>query len=113
MCPVGVSFTNRVSCPKYYFTGLAVVIRGQTTVAWWSYIIALILGSVVAVRSFFRCVSVSLTHTPQPFSILLTARLGHGVYTSQLMKMVAGILQPGKPVANLYVSDARSTCHRI
>ncbi|KDQ33722.1 OPT superfamily [Pleurotus ostreatus PC15] len=70
-----------------FVSGLAVVIRGQTTVAWWSYIIALILGSVVA-----------------PFSILLTARLGHGVYTSQLMKMIAGVLQPGKPVANLYFS---------
>ncbi|KAF9492268.1 oligopeptide transporter [Pleurotus eryngii] len=70
-----------------FVSGLAVVIRGQTTVAWWSYIIALILGSVVA-----------------PFSILLTARLGHGVNTSQLMKMVAGVLQPGKPVANLYFS---------
>ncbi|CAE6519790.1 unnamed protein product [Rhizoctonia solani] len=39
-----------------------------------------------------------------PFSNLLYARLGNGIATNQLMKMVAGAVHPGKPVANLYFS---------
>jgi len=39
-----------------------------------------------------------------PFSNLLFARLGNGIATNQLMKMVAGALHPGKPVSNLYFS---------
>ena len=38
-----------------------------------------------------------------PFSTLLYARMGNGIATNQLMKMVAGAVNPGKPVANLYV----------
>ena len=38
-----------------------------------------------------------------PFSTLLFARMGNGIATNQLMKMVAGAINPGKPVANLYV----------
>ena len=41
--------------------------------------------------------------------------MGNGIATNQLMKMVAGAINPGKPVANLYVrspnrlnSDPRS-----
>lgn len=41
---------------------------------------------------------------PQPFSTLLYARMGNGIATNQLMKMVAGAINPGRPVANLYVS---------
>ena len=41
----------------------------------------------------------------QPFSTILFARMGSGVATSQLMKMVAGVINPGRPVANLYVSS--------
>jgi hypothetical protein len=40
----------------------------------------------------------------QPFSTLLFARMGNGIATNQLMKMVAGAINPGRPVANLYVS---------
>lgn len=29
--------------------------------------------------------------------------MGNGIATNQLMKMVAGAVNPGKPVANLYV----------
>jgi len=39
-----------------------------------------------------------------PFSTLLFARMGNGVATNQLMKMVAGAINPGRPVANLYFS---------
>ena len=41
----------------------------------------------------------------QPFSSILFARMGSGVGTIQLMKMVAGVVNPGRPVANLYVSS--------
>ncbi|KXN87769.1 Oligopeptide transporter 6 [Leucoagaricus sp. SymC.cos] len=64
---------------------LIVVLKGQTTLPWWSYIVALLLGTFVT-----------------PFSALLFARMGIGIATNQLMKMVAGAINPGKPVANLY-----------
>ena len=67
--------------------GLVVVIKGETTLPWWAFIIALILGAIVT-----------------PFSTLLFARMGNGIATQQLMKMVAGAVNPGRPVANLYVS---------
>ncbi len=34
--------------------------------------------------------------------------MGNGVATNQLMKMVAGAINPGRPVANLYVRIASS-----
>ncbi|XP_006463485.1 hypothetical protein AGABI2DRAFT_187070 [Agaricus bisporus var. bisporus H97] len=70
-----------------FFAGLIVVLKGQTTLPWWSYIIALLLGAFIT-----------------PFSTLLYARMGNGIATNQLMKMVAGAVNPGKPVANLYFS---------
>ncbi|RDB27799.1 Oligopeptide transporter 6 [Hypsizygus marmoreus] len=70
-----------------FLAGLIVVIKGQTTLPWWSYIVALILGAFIT-----------------PFSTLLFARMGNGIATNQLMKMVAGAVNPGRPVANLYFS---------
>ncbi|KIM46930.1 hypothetical protein M413DRAFT_16493 [Hebeloma cylindrosporum] len=70
-----------------FFAGLIVIFKGQTTLPWWSYIVALILGGFVT-----------------PFSTLLYARMGNGIATNQLMKMVAGAINPGRPVANLYFS---------
>ncbi|KAJ8516828.1 hypothetical protein ONZ45_g5896 [Pleurotus djamor] len=70
-----------------FIAGLVVVIKGDTTLPWWSYIIALILGGFIT-----------------PFSTLLFARMGNGIATNQLMKMVAGAVNPGRPVANLYFS---------
>jgi len=70
-----------------FFAGLIVTFTGNTTLPWWGYITALALGAFVA-----------------PFSNLLFARLGNGIATNQLMKMVAGAIHPGKPVANLYFS---------
>ncbi|KAI6040852.1 OPT oligopeptide transporter protein-domain-containing protein [Pisolithus marmoratus] len=69
------------------FSGLIVIIKGQTTLPWYSYIVALLLGSFVT-----------------PFSQLLVARMGNGIATNQLMKMVGGAITPGRPVANLYFS---------
>jgi len=62
------------------------VFQGETTLPVWSYIIALISGVIVT-----------------PFSTLLVARLGNGIATNQLFKMIAGAINPGRPVANLYV----------
>ncbi|KAJ8693416.1 hypothetical protein PTI98_008409 [Pleurotus ostreatus] len=70
-----------------FFAGLIVVLRGETTLPWWAYIFALVLGALVT-----------------PFSTIIVARMGSGVATKQLMKMVAGSINPGKPVANLYFS---------
>ncbi|KAI0343069.1 oligopeptide transporter [Trametopsis cervina] len=70
-----------------FFAGLIVVLKGETTLPAWAYVIALLLGAFVT-----------------PFSTLLYARAGNGIATNQLMKMVAGAVNPGKPVANLYFS---------
>ncbi|KAF8888579.1 oligopeptide transporter [Infundibulicybe gibba] len=70
-----------------FFAGLIVIFKGQTTLPWWSYIVALLLGAFIT-----------------PFSTLLFARMGNGIATNQLMKMVAGAINPGRPVANLYFS---------
>ncbi|KAF5311075.1 hypothetical protein D9619_007886 [Psilocybe cf. subviscida] len=74
-----------------FLAGLIVVFKGQTTLPWWSYIVALILGAFIT-----------------PFSTLLFARMGNGIATNQLMKMVAGAINPGRPVANLYFLPAAS-----
>lgn len=68
-----------------FFSGLIVIIKGQTTLPWYAYIVALLLGSFIT-----------------PFSQLLFARMGNGIATNQLMKMVGGAIAPGRPVANLY-----------
>ena len=62
------------------------MLRGETTLPVWSYIVALISGAIVT-----------------PFSTLLFARMGNGIATNQLFKMIAGVVNPGRPVANLYV----------
>lgn len=67
--------------------GLIVILKGGTTLPAHGYIVALLLGSFIT-----------------PFSNLLYARLGNGIATNQLFKMVGGALIPGKPVSNLYFS---------
>jgi hypothetical protein len=37
--------------------------------------------------------------------------LGNGIDTSQLFKMMAGVVNSGRPVANLYVGDLISSSH--
>ncbi|PNH30380.1 hypothetical protein BJF96_g6426 [Verticillium dahliae] len=66
-----------------FFLGLGAVIHGNTTLDPWAYL----LGCVVA-----------------PFSLCLYGLLGTSVSTNNLSKMLCGVLQPGKPVANLYFS---------
>ncbi|KAF7971648.1 hypothetical protein HWV62_20692 [Athelia sp. TMB] len=71
----------------FFSAGLIVVLKGHTTLPWWSYILALMLGTFIT-----------------PFSTLIQARLGSGIQTVQLTKMVAGAVHPGRPIANLYFS---------
>ena len=83
--------------------GLIVVFKGETTLPWYGYIVALVLGGT---RFLFLMPRAELNHRAgviTPFSTLLYARMGNGIATNQLMKMVAGAVNPGKPVANLYV----------
>lgn len=88
-----------------FSVGLIVIFKGQTTLPWWSYIVALILGTFVTVILFHKALLPRvLIPLLQPFSTLLFARMGSGIATNQLMKMVAGAINPGRPVANLYVS---------
>ncbi|KAH6661498.1 oligopeptide transporter 8 [Plectosphaerella plurivora] len=70
-----------------FFLGLGAVIHGKTTLDPWAYVCAILLGCIVA-----------------PFSLCLYGLLGTSVATNNLSKMLCGVLQPGKPVANLYFS---------
>ena len=71
-----------------FYVGLISVLHGETTLPVWSYIVALISGAIIT-----------------PFSTLLFARVGNGIATNQLFKMIAGVVNSGRPVANLYASD--------
>lgn len=52
--------------------------------------------------------------TTQPFSTSLVGRMGQGIATTQLFKMIAGAIHPGKPVANLYVrSQPKPICFAL
>ena len=78
--------SNHIYDNDYVCAGLICVLRGETTLPVWSYIVALTSGAIVA-----------------PFSTLLYARMGSGIATNQLFKMIAGAINAGRPVANLYV----------
>lgn len=65
--------------------GLIVVLTQHTTLPWYSYLVSLVLGAVVA-----------------PFSAVLYAILGNGISTNNLTKMIGGVVSPGRPLANLY-----------
>ncbi|KAL1733629.1 peptide transporter MTD1 [Schizophyllum commune] len=57
-----------------FVAGLIVCIKGETSLPWWSFIVSLAVGAFITVS------------------------------TNNLMKMIPGALNPGKPVANLYFS---------
>ncbi|KAG8768545.1 hypothetical protein FRC12_005500, partial [Ceratobasidium sp. 428] len=89
-----------------FFAGLIVIFTGHTTLPWWGYILSLFVGGtpMTAITTNSAHLTCSETAFIAPFSNLLYARLGNGIATNQLMKMVAGAVHPGKPVANLYFS---------
>jgi hypothetical protein len=90
-----------------YAVGLIVVIKGQTGLPVWSYIIALMFGALITVciKTIYVCYLRMIVWpcNYQPFAIILSARMGTGINTMPLMKMLAGAIHPGQPIANLYV----------
>ncbi|KAK7225211.1 hypothetical protein V2G26_013214 [Clonostachys chloroleuca] len=70
-----------------FFFGLGAIYVGNTTLDPWAYVVAILLGCIIA-----------------PFSLCLYGLLGTSISTNNLSKMLCGVLQPGKPVANLYFS---------
>ncbi|KZZ94182.1 OPT oligopeptide transporter [Moelleriella libera RCEF 2490] len=68
-----------------FVLGLVVVIRENITLQPWAYVVALVLGIVIA-----------------PFSTLLYSRFGNGIATNNLSKMLAGLLVPERPIGNMY-----------
>ncbi|KAH8897889.1 peptide transporter [Thozetella sp. PMI_491] len=68
-----------------FVMGLVVVIKENVTLEAWSYIVALILGIIIA-----------------PLSTILYSRYGNGIATNNLSKMLAGLLVPDRPVGNMY-----------
>ncbi|TDZ31976.1 Oligopeptide transporter 4 [Colletotrichum spinosum] len=71
-----------------FVAGLVVNIKGETTLPVWGYIVSLLLGGFIA-----------------PFSCILYGLYGTGVSTNQISKMVAGVVHPGRPLANLYFAS--------
>jgi len=47
---IGLICLDRCNSQLRFHVGLIVVCKGQTTVPWWSYIIALLLGAFITVR---------------------------------------------------------------
>ncbi len=50
-----------------FFSGLIVTFKGQTTLPWWSYVIALIFGAFVTVLYLVRLVITDLNVSYSPF----------------------------------------------
>ena len=71
-----------------FVAGIIVNAKGETTLPVWGYLISLLLGGFIA-----------------PFSCILYGLYGTGVSTNQISKMVAGAVQPGRPLANLYFAS--------
>ncbi|QBZ65136.1 hypothetical protein PoMZ_06841 [Pyricularia oryzae] len=68
-----------------FVLGLIVVTTQDVTLPAWAYIVSLLLGSIIA-----------------PFSTLLYSRYGNGIATNNLSKMIAGLILPERPIANMY-----------
>lgn len=85
-----------------FIMGLVVVIKENITLPVWAYIIALALGTIVAPFVSYPVDVWSFTYFKQ--STILYARYGNGIATNQLMKMLAGVIIPGRPLGNLYFS---------
>ncbi|KAH7379226.1 OPT oligopeptide transporter protein-domain-containing protein [Phaeosphaeria sp. MPI-PUGE-AT-0046c] len=68
-----------------FVLGLIVVVKENVTLSAWGYIVALVVGAVIA-----------------PFSTMLYSRFGNGIGTNNLSKIIAGLLLPGRPIGNMY-----------
>ncbi|KAG5984604.1 hypothetical protein E4U55_004046 [Claviceps digitariae] len=70
-----------------FILGLVVVVRENITLPFWAYIVALLVGMLLA-----------------PLSTLLLARYGNGISTNNVSKMLGGLLVPERPIGNMYFS---------
>ncbi|RMZ73517.1 OPT oligopeptide transporter [Pyrenophora seminiperda CCB06] len=68
-----------------FVLGLVVVIKENITLPAWAYVVALLMGTLIA-----------------PFSTILYARFGNGIATNNLSKVIAGLMLPGRPIGNMY-----------
>ncbi|KAF7559173.1 hypothetical protein G7046_g4975 [Stylonectria norvegica] len=68
-----------------FILGLIVIVKENITLSVWAYIVALVMGIIIA-----------------PMSTLLYSRYGNGIATNNLSKMIAGLAIPGRPVGNMY-----------
>jgi len=68
-----------------FVLGLVVVIKENITLSAWAYVVALLLGIIIA-----------------PLSTILYSRFGNGIATNNLSKMLAGLIVPERPVGNMY-----------
>ncbi|CAN8100192.1 unnamed protein product [Discula destructiva] len=68
-----------------FVLGLVVVITQNITLPVWAYIVALLVGIIIA-----------------PLSTILYSRFGNGIATNNLSKMLAGLMIPDRPVGNMY-----------
>ncbi|KAF3046926.1 hypothetical protein E8E12_007932 [Didymella heteroderae] len=68
-----------------FILGLIVVIKENVTLPVWGYVVALIMGTIIA-----------------PFSTILYSRFGNGIATNNLSKVIAGLMLPGRPIGNMY-----------
>ncbi|KAI5268780.1 peptide transporter [Aureobasidium subglaciale] len=71
-----------------FVLGLVVVIKENITLPVWAYIVALIVGIIVAPFNFQ--------------SVLIYSRFGNGIATNNLSKMIVGLVLPGRPIGNMY-----------
>jgi len=86
-----------------FILGLIVVIKENVTLPVWAYIIALVMGTIIAP---FVCTpimrqsrSCALTESQ---STILYSRFGNGIATNNLSKVIAGLILPGRPIGNMY-----------
>src|ERR1700761_4508312 len=89
-----------------FLSGLVVIIRpGGIGLGFGGYILALLVGCEFSAfdPQYPEAKNISGIAFIAPFSNLLYARMGSGIATAQLMKMIGGAIYPGKPVANLFV----------
>ncbi|GLI82270.1 hypothetical protein PoHVEF18_010700 [Penicillium ochrochloron] len=68
-----------------FILGLIVVLKENITLPAWAYVVALLVGIIIA-----------------PFSTILYSRYGNGIATNNLSKMIAGFVLPGRPIGNMY-----------
>lgn len=85
-----------------FVLGLIVVLKEDITLSAWAYVVALLLGCVIAPLVSPLSLTVAEQYTDSRQSTILYSRFGNGIATNNLSKMLAGLLVPGRPIGNMY-----------